>query len=505
MPPLFKVIIHQQPPENQSEKAVMVLADSAAVSPSEAFSWLQQLPHTVTSRASETKARKLVEDLTALGVTVETIPELPKAPDSISTHVSREPFVLGTAQKQKSTSLMMSLIAMLGIALIFGLSLFIVYRLIERNVSADESYKSESYLKTNTEAPTKQKITRSTNKKMGEHALKRAILRIHQIRKKGAEKGWKNHLVSQNWDSDLNNLPNYYHHKMGDSALVDLKKALRQIPGNEEVYKWMGILYMERRQYKKAQKIFLHAARRWPGNVQFINYYGSALIEQKAYAKADSVLHTAIKLEPEHPSSLKNMGSLQLYFRKDTIRALRYYHRYMKLESANDFERPVIREQVTRILWEKYFPTDFSDRFKAYPFNQFEALRKKVMKQIREAPSASAYWRCGQLFAGRLMYREAMIQWLNGLRLNPAHSAMATDLYLLQGSKQLYSEAWGTLKSAADQLSVFPEMHFALGMLNKYYTEDHKSAIKNFRQYLDTGQKRYLDQAKLELEELLGF
>ncbi|MFC1585039.1 tetratricopeptide repeat protein [Fibrobacterota bacterium] len=510
MSPRFKIILKSADPDLDAAEAVPALMRIANASQQEAEFWIQNLPHTVTSQASQQNAVRLVETFSKMGFKVESFPmlseeEIKKGETNLSNSIT-EVISFFSAKKKSKQGLYLSISIIALITITFCLSLFTVYRLIKKNVQpgkkeVKELIKKGRYSKAN-EILT-QEIQASG--KNAEDFLNRAIARILEIRRKGYELNWANHLTSSSWHDNLNKLRNYFNSQEGDAALDDLKKARSLDPDNPDIHKWLGILYQEKRKLEKSESAFSRALSLNPGSVELLNFLGSVSIEQKKYKNAEKFIKAAIRLAPEDPLSLKNFGALHLYHRRDTAKALNYFLKYMKLNTGVDFDRHVIREEITRILWSNYFPVTLNKKYgDKIPFSKFEKQRKSLLKQLSTQRSADVYWELGKLFAKRGMYQEAMLQWLNALKTDPARPEIINDLYIVQGAMNLFSQAKGTLQNALKFKAETPEMHFALGILNKYYVENKEGAIRNFNTYLAFNSIKNRKQATLELKELLG-
>ncbi len=346
-----------------------------------------------------------------------------------------------------------------------------------------------------------------TSKKIASHKggsntyLTRAKARIYHIRQYGNKTNWKNHLTSTTWDEKNTRPKNFYFSREGDSALTDLKKAISLNPKNAEAYQWLGILYQERRQFSRSKKYFSRAIRINPQNFETLNFMGALYVDLAEYPKAIKLFLSALRRAPRNPATLKNIGATYLYHIQDSKKALRFYLRYLSLNTKGDFDRPLIRKEVTKILWNKSFPFNTSPPLS---FSPFESERKRLNKNLSRKKTYGTLAQLGSLFSKRKKYSEARLYWEQSLALNPNQTEVYQSLYQLQAHLELFSAASGTLKRASRHQSTTAEMSFALGLLTRYFEENKDLAVQNFKHYLNTKHHRYRRQAKLELDELLG-
>ncbi|MBF0432381.1 MAG: hypothetical protein HQK83_13935 [Fibrobacteria bacterium] len=514
MPSRYKIILESVGPEARQEEAVSLLIKIGGGTRDDAQFWITNLPHTIVNTASQEAANNLAESFSNLGYVVQCRPLLPESlhqesettdSQTTSSTPTMESLSLSSRSNKTSKGVSGSLWLIGIIILFFGLSLLGTFFILKGTIKPGKK-DVKALLKKGNYNVVNSLLTKEIQQGNSEANtyLNRAIARISRIRQIGYKNNWKKHLTSRNWNDDIKKLRNYYVSKEGNAALTDLKKALTQDPHNPDICKWLGILYQERRELANAEKYFRKALLYKPDNVELLSFLGSIQIDKKHYQSADSSFTRALQREPKNLAILKHMGTLQLFYQKDTAKALRYYLRYMKLDAGVDFDRPVIREEVTKVLWNKYFHYTLKHNYQSGVFSEFESERRNITAKLQEHKTDALFWELGCLFGNRGMYQEAMLQWRQALQINPDRDDISRKLFRVQGALNLFSEARGTLQNAIDNNTATPEMYMALGIINKYYVEDKKSAKKNFKKYLSSGAGKYYSEAKLELQELEG-
>jgi Tfp pilus assembly protein PilF len=91
-----------------------------------------------------------------------------------------------------------------------------------------------------------------------------------------------------------------------------LKNVAKLEPGNIEVYKSLGAIYLQQRKLKEAEGIFKLVAGLAPLDEQTHFYLGSIYYELKDYAPVESELKAAIKLKPDYHEALNFLGYFYL-------------------------------------------------------------------------------------------------------------------------------------------------------------------------------------------------
>jgi len=91
-----------------------------------------------------------------------------------------------------------------------------------------------------------------------------------------------------------------------------LKNASKLEPGNIEIYKSLGAIYLQQGKLKEAEGIFKLVAGLSPLDAQTHFYLGSIYYELKDYALVETELKAAIKLKPDYHEALNFLGYFYL-------------------------------------------------------------------------------------------------------------------------------------------------------------------------------------------------
>jgi Tfp pilus assembly protein PilF len=89
-----------------------------------------------------------------------------------------------------------------------------------------------------------------------------------------------------------------------------LKNASKREPGNVDIYKTLGAIYLQQRRLKEAQEAFRLILDLAPDDAQAHFYLGSVYEELKERPKAILELKKSIKLNPDYPEALNSLGYL---------------------------------------------------------------------------------------------------------------------------------------------------------------------------------------------------
>lgn len=146
----------------------------------------------------------------------------------------------------------------------------------------------------------------------------------------------------------------YYQDKNIDSAIVWYEKAVHSFPDNENIQLALGNMYIENRQYEKANRIFDNFDRKYGMNETSTISSVRSLMESGKYADARKKLEALVSQEPDN---ILYNGLLAEAARKtsDTKRALEIYS---KLVSDHP-ENPQVQMSFAEFLAEEKMYDDF--------------------------------------------------------------------------------------------------------------------------------------------------
>jgi Tfp pilus assembly protein PilF len=91
-----------------------------------------------------------------------------------------------------------------------------------------------------------------------------------------------------------------------------LKNAVKFEPGNAQIYKELGQIYLQERKLKEAEGIFKIVTGLLPEDAQAHFYLGSIYYDGENYASAEKELKAAIKLKPDYHEALNFLGYMYI-------------------------------------------------------------------------------------------------------------------------------------------------------------------------------------------------
>ena len=233
MPSRYRITLESASEDADYEKAAATLEVITGSSRGEVEYWLRNLPHTITSTASETKGRNLMHTFTSLGFAIGSSPDMPPADrkEGGRDYKNLDFNVSAVAKSTGHKGFYLTLLIITVIILSFAASLFFAMKLIQRH--ANPGLKNvEVLIKKGNYAKAKSVLLKQINKTGGSSSdyLNLAIARITRIRNQGRKTGWRGHLTSITWEDDLKQLKNYFTGTEGTSALQDLNKSVKLNP-----------------------------------------------------------------------------------------------------------------------------------------------------------------------------------------------------------------------------------------------------------------------------------
>jgi Tfp pilus assembly protein PilF len=91
-----------------------------------------------------------------------------------------------------------------------------------------------------------------------------------------------------------------------------LKNATKLEPKNIQLYKSLGVIYLQQKKLKEAESIFKLIAGMDPHDPEAYFYLGSIYYDSKEYSFVEKELETALKLKPDYHEALNFLGYFYL-------------------------------------------------------------------------------------------------------------------------------------------------------------------------------------------------
>ena len=98
----------------------------------------------------------------------------------------------------------------------------------------------------------------------------------------------------------------------GQEYELALKNASKLEPGNIEIYKSLGLIYLQCKKLKEAESIFKLITGMAPADAEAHFYLASVYYETKDYGPAEKELKAALKLKPDYHEALNFLGYFYL-------------------------------------------------------------------------------------------------------------------------------------------------------------------------------------------------
>jgi len=118
-----------------------------------------------------------------------------------------------------------------------------------------------------------------------------------------------------------------------DSALENFEKVVEIYPEIEGLHRSLGMLYIEREEYKKAAE-HLETALQEEELFDVVNNLGTAYIGTLEYEKAEKNLLRALEIQPESPISHKNLAVLYRKMEREAS-AIFHFEKYIDLRPSD--------------------------------------------------------------------------------------------------------------------------------------------------------------------------
>jgi Flp pilus assembly protein TadD len=189
--------------------------------------------------------------------------------------------------------------------------------------------------------------------------------------------------------------------KQNDEAVAELKPLADANPDDQEVWTALGDVYRSMEKYSDAANAYTQAIKTiaTPAQKDWPLFYARAVAEQQAdqWPQAEADLQTALKLAPEEPDVLNNLGYTWIEKQKNIPQAL------VMLEKARSL-RPFDGYIVDSVGWAYY------------RLGKYDDAAKTLLNAVLLVPGdptinehlGDAYWRVGKKL-------DAQFQWSHAL------------------------------------------------------------------------------------------
>ena len=147
--------------------------------------------------------------------------------------------------------------------------------------------------------------------------------------------------------------PNKDEHDHGDDPaqaasleekIAQAKERIKSAPNNTHALIYLGDLYLDSNQLKKAMNMFEKVLAIEPTDTHALADMGTIYQMTNLLDKSFEMFKTVEMLEPENLSALYNLGMLNRYHRRDNDEALKYFG---KLLLVTDLE-PSLKQRISK-------------------------------------------------------------------------------------------------------------------------------------------------------------
>ena len=131
-------------------------------------------------------------------------------------------------------------------------------------------------------------------------------------------------------------------------AIKALEARLQAEPDNFDILNHLGHLYLDSKQYEKAETIFRKAIEVKPENPEVRVDLGTALRGRGRFTEALEVLLNTTRKFPEYGDAWLQLGVLYRFNLLDNEKALENFRKFLLLESGSKLA-PRVRQEIERI------------------------------------------------------------------------------------------------------------------------------------------------------------
>ncbi|MBD3419945.1 MAG: tetratricopeptide repeat protein [Chitinivibrionales bacterium] len=186
-------------------------------------------------------------------------------------------------------------------------------------------------------------------------------------------KAWK-HLDETRWRDYGKNENDWLDLQQAAKSMKYLQRALKLNSSHLEAHYYLGIVYMEKGWYSKAEAEFISVLNLKPDFYKAYHNLGALYTRMDRLEDAETALRKAYALAPDNPSAAKNMAVYFRYHAKLPDSAAAWANRYLNLNHQKDIERALIKRDLLELL----------DRYPEITLHEKQTWRKKKRFEDRD-------------------------------------------------------------------------------------------------------------------------
>lgn len=194
----------------------------------------------------------------------------------------------------------------------------------------------------------------------------------------------------------------------GEYALA-LKNAVKLEPKNIEIYKSLGVIYLQQKKLKEAQAIFKLITGMAPTEPEAHLYLGSICFDLKDYSCVEKELNIALKLKPDYHEALNFLGYFYLEQNKNIDQAGAMIKKALVLQPQNG-------AYLDSLGW-YYFKK-----------SKFKEAVKKLEEAVSLLSDPTIYDHLGDTYLKLSDLNSAKINWEKSLKLDPSQDSIKLKL-----------------------------------------------------------------------------
>ena len=285
-----------------------------------------------------------------------------------------------------------------------------------------------------------------------------------------------------------------------DSAVAVLLRAGTLAPRRGDVQRLLSLAYQQKGLSSEAEMAARRAVELAPGDVDNWNQLGVVLVELEQYGQAEQVFYAALKADAQNAITIKNLGVLNLYHNRDTLRAAAFLSRYLaSSEGERDLDRLLLRKDLARVMLGQYNMPLASLLPDSMPFPVYELRRKRLSALSGGERDAAVQEELGVLYASRGMDEVAQASLVRAVSLRPEAESAWKLLAVLQMREGNFDKTLRTLRSAVRAGAQEPFFYRNIGVLEKYYRFDQEAARQAWELYLGQAGDSWVGRVRSEL------
>ena len=285
-----------------------------------------------------------------------------------------------------------------------------------------------------------------------------------------------------------------------DSAVAFFRKAESLDPRDGSIPRWISVAEQMRRAFPEAETAARRAISVSSQDTDNWNQLGSVLVDEGQISQAEQAFYSALRINSNDATALKNLVILNLYYTKDAERAANFLFAFLKQKEAEtDMDSYLLRTDLTTaMLGDFNLPLERLGP-PVMPFEEYERRRSQIAANPKLKNDPLLQEQLGLLYMSKGETNAAERCFIKAIQINARVETSRKMLAVMYMREPNYEKALKIMQAGVKNGAKDPFFWKNIGVLQKYFKGDFAEANKAFNSYLARGGDNFEDRIRREI------